>query len=312
MNQRYRGIAFLLAFGVLLGKAVQAAPPPAYKLRLIFKQNEASRYQTVAEVVATMPSMRSFIDKGKAPNKRGGDITTEKMETVQNSIQVSILQQMVVNKVLPDGGAMVLASTLSGQVVRDGNQMAPPEKNPMLVHYDTLGNIKAMRATGTTKQTDLMAGLLGSGALGFQRVYLPDKPVQLGDSWVQPVKVPGWNGQGKANAKLIRLEKVGRYQTARISAKVVLPIQIYLNANLQPLTAQKIKKATSALVGTLNMTFETNFALLEGKMIRTGGRGTGTFRIQPLKTSTKAPKTPAPSSDLAFTLEMSIGSSYIE
>ncbi len=309
MNPLYRGIALSLALGILASRAAQATPPPTYKLRLLFTQGQTFRYQTVAEVTAVMPSMSSVVGKGRLPGKKNGhEITTVKTEAVTNSIQVNILQQMVVSKVLTDGGATLLASTLSGAVVRDGAQMPPPEKNPMLVSYNALGDIKELRATGAEKQTDLMAGLLGSGALSFQRVYLPNKPVALGDSWSQLVKIPGWNGQGKANAKLIRLEKIGRYQTARISATVTLPIQIYLNANLQPLTLNKIKTATSTLAGTLNMTFETNFAMQEGKMIRTGGRGKGTFHIQPIRKTT----TPAPYSDLPFTLEMSIGSSYVE
>lgn len=305
MTPLCKGIALFL---VLAGRFAYAAPPPAYKLRLIFKQGASSRYQTVAEVVATMPPALGFMGKGRAPGKKGSDVTTEKVSSASNSIQVNILQQMVVNKVLPNGGGVVLASTLNGQVVRDGMQMAPPEKNPMLVTYDTLGDIKEMRATGKEQQADVMAGLLGSGALGFQRVYLPNKAVAVGDSWVQPVRIPGWSGYGKASAKLTRLEKIGRYETARISASVTLPVQIYLNANLQPLTVNKIKSATSMLAGSLEMKFETNFAFSEGKMIRTGGHGKGVFRIQPIKKT----KTAAASADSAFTMEMTIGSSYVE
>ncbi len=300
-----------LVVGVIVSSATHAAPPPALTLRLKFKKNEVSRYQTVADVTSSVPNESSHASKTSSKGAQPGKnvIITSRAPMV-NSVAINVLQQMGVQQVLPKGGADVIVTTLSGDVTTNKGQATPPDRNPIMVRYDAQGNITSMRIAAREQNTDFLGGLIGSGALGFQRAYLPSKPVHIGDSWTQLVSLPGWKGQGKATAKLLRIEKVGRYQTARITAGFTMPIQVFLNNKLQPIPTPK--GATSELAGDLTMRFETNFAIEEGKMIRTSGRGTGTFHIQPTQ-SASAHKAEAKSlSSLEFHLEISVGSSIVE
>ena len=133
-------------------------------------------------------------------------------------------------------------------------------------------------------------GLVGSGALNLQRVYLPTKPVRLGESWTTKVTIAGLPGAGTGSAKstLVRLEPVGRYQTARIRAILNAPLKLYLTADSRTTTNPKLSAQT--VTGTLNMTFDSNLALAEGKVVRSGGSGTAVMNLTPTVQPKFAPK----------------------
>lgn len=146
------------------------------------------------------------------------------------------------------------------------------------------------------------------------RVYLPPNPVKIGEEWSQPVEIPGltWAGKGVAKAKLIRLEKVGRFQTVRIRAAFSLPLNIYINATLQPVNDKKL--ATAVLTGTLYMNFDNNFALQEGKIIKSGGSGTANVHFSALPTAKGVPPKRISNGleNAKMTMEMHVGSNLLE
>ena len=146
------------------------------------------------------------------------------------------------------------------------------------------------------------------------RVYIPPSAVKVGEAWRQEVSIPGlrWTGKGNAYIRFLRTEPVGRYETARLRAAVALPITIYLNQNVQPLPSKK--GASALLSGLLSMSFDSNFAIAEGKPVKSGGSGTAKLRLKLLDQSQTPTKKRLPSAleKADITMEMHLGSNLLE
>jgi hypothetical protein len=280
----------------------QAAPAGSYVLKMRFKPGAVSRYQTVANVVTMI-----HVPAGQEPP------TT--------NIKVNLVQQMTVAKALPGGGGEVATTTQSGQILMNDKPYgaSPAGSVPITTTYSANGDILKISGLPLNQPGNnaLFGGILGSGALNLQRVYLPGKPVRPGDTWNQTVTTPNlmFASKGSATTKFVKLEKVGRYQTARLRTEMKMPMKILLTMALAPTTNPK--QAANTATGTLKLTFDSNFALEDGKVIRSAGSGGGTFSIaaippktQPGKLGRSAPATPQ--APLKVDLNIQIGNSLIE
>lgn len=295
-SQRFgRGIISVIPFALLFSTlSAQAQKEPVYTLKLKFLTGDISRYQTIAEIITRLPSQGQ---------KNAGT----------SSFAVNLTQQMRVKRSLSGGGGEISVETLSGQLLQNGEPRPITNPKPVRIVYDSRGNITGFKASPNVPG-DSFAGVIGSGALGMLRVYLPPNPVKIGEEWSQPVEIPGltWAGKGVAKAKLIRLEKVGRFQTVRIRAAFSLPLNIYINATLQPVNDKKL--ATAVLTGTLYMNFDNNFALQEGKIIKSGGSGTANVHFSALPTAKGVPPKRISNGleNAKMTMEMHVGSNLLE
>jgi hypothetical protein len=67
----------------------------------------------------------------------------------------------------------------------------------------------------------------------------------------------------------MKIEQVGRYRTACIRTKIVVPMKMMTNGQGQP--TKNAEDATMKMTGTKTMTFDTNFAIAEGQIARSKG-----------------------------------------
>lgn len=297
LRQPVRHVSPLIPMALLLGASPTLAQKETlYNPKLKFIVGDVTRYQTTAEIITRVPSMG-----------QGQKATSE------SSFAVNVTQQMRVKKSLKEGGGEISVEILSGQFSQNGQPFSLSNPKPIHIAYDARGNITGFQASPDSA-TEGLAGVLGSGSLGMLRVYLPPNPVKIGEEWSQPVQIPGltWAGKGTAKAKLIRTERVGRFQTIRIRATLSLPLAIYVNAKQQPVKDKKL--ATALLAGTLTMNFDNNFAIQEGKTIKSGGNGVAKIRYTPLPPAKGVPPKRIPNGleNAILTMEMNVGSNLLE
>ena len=297
-------LSLVLASFYGVAQSGNAQPAPLYTLRMKFVPGTVNRYQTNAQIVTIVP-----LEQG--------------MQPITNTLDVDLLQSVHVNKSLPKGGGEVSTSTQSGRITQNGKTVATPVKNEVITTtYDAQGNlvkISGLKAPSTGNGT--FGGLVGSGALNLQRVYLPLKPVRIGESWTLKVSIAGLPGAGTGSAKatFVRLENVGRYQTARIHAVLTAPLKVYLTADSR--TTTDPKRAAQSVTGTLRMEFDSNFAMAEGKVVRSGGSGSAVVDLTPVSATKRPAKSsksktgktvPPPPMMPRVTIQLRVGNNLIE
>lgn len=281
------GGAMLLPMIALAGQS--NAP---VSLRMKFKTGATHKYQTSANV-----------------DVNGG-----------MKFDISAIQIHKVQKTLTDGGAEVEITTTEA---RNNGQPTGPTP-PIIMNYDSRGMIRGMK--GALSGGDMMGGMFNTGAMQMQGAFLPPKPVKPGDKWAQTFKMTGISSGAKSNSEFLKVERINRYQTAKIRTKITAPMTILLDAAVQPTTNPK--QAAMKGVGRLTMTIDTNFAIADGKMIRTAGNGLINMTMKPTNapiqppTKTQAPKStkapqnakpaPTPADGLKINLKMQMGSNLIE
>ena len=239
----------------LLPLAAAAGPNDAITLRMKFKTGDVSDYQTTVQFTIDMSGLSGKPKDPKAPSSpQPGNMTQQMM----------LLQHIKVVKVLTNGNGQVEVTTTNAQ--------SGGASKPVSMTYDPLGNIVSMQNAGTGGGLGgmMFVGVFSSNA-AVQGAYLPSKAVKPGDTWTQKVTIPGNAGTGMATAKYIKMTTVGRFNTAHIQSTLTLPIKVMMDAANQPTTAEK---AVTTSTGTVNMTFENDFAVAEGKLVRSAGNGT--------------------------------------
>jgi hypothetical protein len=265
------GLAVLMATG-----AVAADQPtgPTFDLSLKFKAGEVSRYRLAVQVQARLPAM------GVQPSASVYDVN------------VDLVEQEKVVRVLPDGGEIAV-STLSGQGTTNGAPFTPAaDKRPVLITFSTRGDLVAVKDLPSANSgVPMLSNMFGSGALSMNGVFLPDKPVRIGDIWSKKVHIAGLTGSGQATVKatLVKTEEVGHYKTAVIHTVLSAPLRTMIDSTYQPTT--ETRRAISIVTGTFNMAYDTNLAIAEGKVIRATGSGEVIVLIQP-----NTPTAPLPAS----------------
>ena len=102
-------------------------------------------------------------------------------------------------------------------------------------------------------------------------MYLPKQPVRIGDKWTQKINVAGLGkgSVGTVQTKLVRIEPVGTFNTARLHSTMSVPF-VMNDASVKPPVAMK---------GLMTMNYDSNLALLEGKVVRSTGDGDITVTV---------------------------------
>ena len=177
-----------------------------------------------------------------------------------------VIQQKVI-KVRPDGSADVAITTLSGRALSTGSPFKPNiAGKPSIITFDTLNNIVAAKdLPKASTGMDPTSKIFQSGVLSTQGVYLPKQPVRIGDKWMQKTNVAGLGkgSVGTVQCKLVRLEPVGTFNTARLHSVMSVPF-VLTDTSVNPAVAMK---------GVMTMNYDSNLALGEGKVVRSTGDG---------------------------------------
>jgi hypothetical protein len=255
-----RRAAASLCLAVLLPLAVfgQSGSGP-FTLRMKFTPGEVTKLQTKVQLDTNVPL------PGKATPM------TQKMV-------LDMLQQVKVLRALPDGGGETETTILSSSGVMNGQPIHIPTNQPIITTLDSRGNTLAVKGlSNSAPGMAVLNNIFNSGGLKTTGSYLPVKPIHIGDTWTEKIALPGFSGGGYAVSQLIRLEKVGHFQTARIHSRIALPLKMMLDAAQRPTTLDS--KAVGIMSGTLNMIMDSNFAIAEGKSARSAGSGSMTMTI---------------------------------
>jgi|GEM_PF-1950567 len=246
-----------LAALALLPLAASAGPNDPVTLRMKFKAGETSDYQVSMQYTVNMP--------GLSQAKPSGDVKPPSANGMTQDL--SMFQHSKVTKALPNGNGEVEVT------VTDATGKGATAK-PITMVYDPLGNVVSMNMPGSQGggPTASMFGALGNpGISNTQGTFLPSKAVKPGDTWTQSIKLPGYTGNGTVTVKYVKRNTVGRYQTAFLQSTMTLPINFSLDSSGKPATDPS--KAIVISSGTLKMTYDNDFAIAEGKLIRSSSNG---------------------------------------
>ena len=250
-------------------KPVPAAVAAPLELRMKFKPGDINKYQMTMQANILLPGQPT------------GAVT-------RYDTNISMVIQQRVVKANPDGSAEVAISTLSGTGLVGGQSLKVDlTAKPSLITFDSRNNIvtiKNMPQNATS--ADVTGKIFQSGALSTQGVYLPKQPVKIGNKWTQKVNISslGKDNSGTVETKLVRLETVGLFETARLRSVMKIPFVI----------TDKTSKPPIPLNGMLNMVYDSNLALQEGKVVRSTGTGDITVVVRNASANTAPPAKPKP------------------
>ena len=235
---------------VLPAPPAHAAPVGAQsvELRMKFKQGDINRYQMTMRANLILPGQPASA-------------------TTLYDTNLSMVLQQRVAKANPDGSAQIEITTLSGAGTVSGQPFKPDVSGkPSQITFDARNNIVAAKdLPQSLNNGDVTGKLFQSGALSTQGVYLPKKPVRIGDRWTQKVGIAslGKDSGGTVQTTFVRMEPVGLFQTARLRSLMKIPFTVTDNTAKTPVP----------LKGMLNMTYDSNLAVAEGKVVRSTGIG---------------------------------------
>ncbi|MCW3098158.1 MAG: hypothetical protein JWL77_3776 [Chthonomonadaceae bacterium] len=286
-----------MAAGVLLtvlpllsqARAGGGGPVP---LRMKYKQGEINKYQT--NMAITIAGM------GGPKGAQGGGMPIQ---------QLSVMQQFKTNKLLPNGSAEVIVTTVNMQGGAGmGNTSLP---KPVTLVMDSRGVVKATKGAAT----GMMGGMLGSNALGTQQVPLPEKAVKPGDTWSNPLPMPGM-GTGSIKGQFIKLETVGKHQTALLHYVLTMPVKIMMDSAMQP--TQSAAAANMTMSGNVVMNIDNDVELQAGRLIRSSGAGTMLMTIasktmpRQLPPKPGAPAKPPAPGNMKMNTNITLGTTLVE
>jgi len=234
-------------------------------LSLKFKVGEMSRYHLSVQVEASVPALGP---QGSA--------------SVYN-VRMDLVEQEKVLRSLPHGGGELAISTVSGQGTSNGTAFTTaPTKQPARIGYSAQGDlVSAVGLPASSAGMPMLSNMFGSGALSLNGVFLPNHAINIGDKWNKRVKIIGLAGDSMAtvSATYVKNVEVGRYQTAQIHAVLTAPLHTTIDATGQ--AALRPSTAVGEMTGNFNMVYDTDVAIVEGKVVRAAGNGGATVLIQP-------------------------------
>ncbi len=288
----------LLGIAAIVPLAAWAQTPGGqitYTLQAKYKAGEIQRYQTSLLTQTILPTMGT------------------------STMSLNMVQEQKTDKVLPDGSAEITLTTLNGQgTLNDKPIEMETNKKPIRMVFDKRGNVKAL--LDVPKDAQNLGGMFGRNSQ-LNGAYLPIKPVKFGESWTATVTMPT-NGGGKTTATVkssfVRIEQIGRFRTARLRSQLTAPMAIMTDGQGQ--ITQNAAKALVKLTGKITMNYDTNFAIDEGKLIRSSVKGSINMTGKVLTPTKPAPKTaktgtkakPTSAQPVAIQVQMQMGNSLIE
>jgi len=253
-------------------------------LQAHYKAGESYGYQTSGFIAIPIPGAAS---KPGGPKSGAAD----GMKLPMNSTQ-----QIHVLTVSPDGSAD-LEVTTKGASPLPGAMMAPA--NGLIVSKVKASPQGVLSAINTGAKpggaTSVIGELSGIGSMGSIGIYLPKKPVRIGDTWSVNVPIPQLSATANIVGTYVSNGQVGRYKTAHIRLAVSMPFSTKLDASggsVKP--GGKVKTDVS---GKLVMKYEQDFAIKEGRLIKSLGEGATSISIkQPASAQPGAPSGGGPKS----------------
>jgi YD repeat-containing protein len=236
-------------------------------LQLKFKPGDALKYQTNMKLGFTLPSFGAATKTAAHGGQSGGELGG-------TNFTVNAVQEIKVRAAAPTGGGDLDVTTTGQNTLPGQPPVISNDTRPVRMSYDALGKLTSIKRQGETASSNPMfSAMLGQGLLCLQGVMLPAKPVRVGETWSQHVQIPNITGNGASTVKttLTRIEYLNKYKTAHLHVVITTPVSAYLDAALQPVA--KPSGAASAMTGTAVVTDEINFALAEGRVVRSIGKG---------------------------------------
>ena len=253
-------------------------------LLMKFRPGEALKYQTNMLLGFTLPAPAVV----KSPSAQKRQATNSSVGGT--TFTVNAVQDIVVRRAAPTGGGDLDVTTTGQNSLPGQPPILSNDTRPALMSYDAQGKLLGIRRQGESAASNPMIGaMLGQGLLSMQGVILPTKPVKIGETWTQQVKIPGITGNGSSTIKttLVRIENINKYRTARLHVVITTPVSAYLDAALQP--AEKASGAASTMTGTAVVTNDVNFAIAEGRVVKSISKGQTTMSVAIGKPAAPAP-----------------------
>ena|SRR5579871_3485916 len=287
----FAAIHYVLTTLLLLPLAASAGPTDngPVTLRLKYKAGDVSTYQETVQMTIQLPNA----GKASTGAPSGGIPQTQNMTSTRKVL-----------KALPDGkGEVEMTTTGSFNGIGGG----APSSHTIVVTTDAQGNIVTLNdKTPGAAGASPFASLLQISASGMQGNILPPHAVKPGDTWSKTIRSSSLSGYGSVKATFVKIGKVGRYRTAHIHTTVNIPINSMTDANNQPTT--QASKAVLKTQGSVTMTYENDFAIAEGKMIRSAGKGSAkvkvTSKTQPPPSGKPTGAGATPGQGLSLTLQL--------
>lgn len=261
---RPRVVAGLWAVALALPLGASAgdrAMPVTIRLKL--KTGDVTRYELNMNV-------ETSLSQGAAPS------------AAVIPVKMKLTQEQKVTRVSPGGGGEVVTTVLTQEMSVNGQPQQAVKPDPVTMTYDGLGKVLSVKGLPKDNPaSSMLGGGISSGGLNGMGLFLPPKPVQPGSVWTQSVLVPGSGSTGMARCKLMRMENVGKFKTARIRMNLKMPVKMMMGQNLRP--TKQAGQSIGTMSGTITMIVDNNIALDDGKLVRSSGQGGGTINLVPKK-----------------------------
>ncbi|MEE9132162.1 MAG: hypothetical protein V3U13_01245 [Gemmatimonadota bacterium] len=187
---------------VALAMVPAVAQSPAYRLRLSDAVGQTSRYRLTFEI-----RMRAEISDQGEPDAR----TRQLMESLAAGMEMRTIveyeQRLMV--VASDGERVYHVRWYDYQFTGElGGEEIPPPPGYLESMHDLLSQVARVRTTPTGRTIDVtyshprLAGLTEGLEQGGMPTYLPEQPVEVGDSWKGTAEIPVGMGAGGGSLNL--------------------------------------------------------------------------------------------------------------
>ncbi len=249
------GVAFfVLGVASLLAFPAGAQDNVPVTLALKFKEGETTKYQSTISMNYSIPGLTppaALQGKGTNPPARKSPAAN-----ASGGGAMTVTQLIKVTKLQKSGaGELQITSTSTGSLTPTGmpGQAKATDSKPtvMSVVCDSLG-----RTSGSGVANPLA---LGAGLLNTAGLILPNKPIKPGESWSDTQKIPS-GGTFVTKTTFIRYEQIGNRRTAHLRSIMSSPMSSVLS--------QQRGVSASNVQGEMTITKDMNFAIAEGKIIK--------------------------------------------
>lgn len=245
----------LLLFSIPAFRGQHGSSP--LMLHLKFRTGETNRYQRKVSL-----------------NQRIRQASRLQPMNITMKVTTRSLIQKKITKMVNGGSAEMTETVLSMEITQNGQALSGHPAPPLVITFDTTGKIQSVHGTNQRQAMSYVLGNVMNANLMVAMNTLPLQAVQPGDHWTATVPIPNMPGLETAtvDSTFVKLEQVGRFQTARIHSIVKMPLGLMVDRSGQP--TQQASNAYITLTGSSQATFDTNFAFTEGFAVRAVGSET--------------------------------------
>ncbi|HZP82715.1 MAG TPA: hypothetical protein VFB21_13830 [Chthonomonadaceae bacterium] len=279
-----------LLIAPLAASAGQGGNSPVM-LRMKFKPGDVNRYRMTMQMNMTM----------HMPNQP---------QPMTVPVNMMMTMEQKVDSVDAKGNGTVVTTIQNQQVTANGQTAPSPQVPPVTMRLSPQGKILSTQGMPANQVTNMMGNPFGSGGANGLTVLLPAKPVKPGDSWTQPVRLPGSALSGTTKNTLIRYENVGQFRTARIHTVANLTLKMMMDGQGQP--AKTASKAASIIQGNIKIAGDNNFAVAEGKLVRMAMNGDAAMKMQQKKAAGAKAGTARPPQNMTMNMKMTAAMDLLE